>query len=410
MSLEQLGAGVAKFVDFEVSALTPAAGPVRVDQGFAGTIAGVSIRYGDSTRSLKAVSSRAIPGEPVAPPAVLASTYHLSADDSVDLDSYGRSSNPTWRHVESALAELEGATSALVFSSGMAAISAALCALTKPGSVLVLPADGYYQVRRYAAEYLVPVGVNVIKAASSQIADVAAGADVVLAETPTNPELDVVDLQQLATACHRRSAYLIVDNTTATPLGQQPLSLGADLVVASATKALSGHSDLLAGYVATNQPELIAAVERQRLLAGAILGAFEAWLLLRSLGSAGLRLERQCHNAQALASMLRGHPSVRAVRYPGLAEDPAHPVAAAQMRRFGALVAVEFADAAAVHALVQRSELLIAATSFGGIHTSLDRRARWGDAVTDGFARISLGIEDTDDLLADLERALGANQ
>jgi cystathionine gamma-lyase len=136
----------------------------------------------------------------------------------------------------------------------MAAISAALCVLATPGSVLVLPADGYYQVRRYAAEYLVPLGVNVVETASSQIADAAGDADVVLAETPTNPELDVVDLQRLAMVCHRRNARLIVDNTTATPLGQQPLSLGADLVVASATKALSGHSDLLAGYVATNQP------------------------------------------------------------------------------------------------------------------------------------------------------------
>jgi cystathionine gamma-lyase len=345
----------------------------------------------------------------VAPPPVLASTYHLSTDDTADLDTYGRSSNPTWRHLESALAELEGATSALVFSSGMAAISAALCALTKPGSVLVVPADGYYQLRRYAAEYLAPAGVTVTEAASSQICDAAADADVVLAETPTNPGLDVVDVHRLATVCQGHGARLIVDNTTATPLGQRPLSLGADLVVASATKALSGHSDLLAGYVAGNQPELIAAVERQRLLAGAILGAFEAWLVLRSLGSAGLRFERQCHNAQALATMLRGHPGVRAVRYPGLAEDPAHPVAAAQMSRFGALVSAEFADAAAVHALVQRSELLISTTSFGGIHTSVDRRARWGDPVADGFARIALGIEDTDDLLADIERALEAN-
>jgi cystathionine gamma-lyase len=369
----------------------------------------MSSRYGDSTRSLKAVSSLAIPGQPVAPPPVLASTYHLSTDDTADLDTYGRSSNPTWRHLESALAELEGATSALVFSSGMAAISAALCALTKPGSVLVVPADGYYQLRRYAAEYLAPAGVTVTEAASSQICDAAADADVVLAETPTNPGLDVVDVHRLATVCQGHGARLIVDNTTATPLGQRPLSLGADLVVASATKALSGHSDLLAGYVAGNQPELIAAVERQRLLAGAILGAFEAWLVLRSLGSAGLRFERQCHNAQALATMLRGHPGVRAVRYPGLAEDPAHPVAAAQMSRFGALVSAEFADAAAVHALVQRSELLISTTSFGGIHTSVDRRARWGDPVADGFARIALGIEDTDDLLADIERALEAN-
>jgi cystathionine gamma-lyase len=162
--------------------------------------------------------------------------------------------------------------------------------------------------------------------------------------------------------------------------------------------------------VATNQPELIAALERQRLLAGAVLGGFEAWLLVRSLGSTGLRFERQCLNALALATMLASHPAVRAVRYPGLPQDPAHPVAAVQMRRFGALVSAELADAAAVHTLVQRSELLIASTSFGGIHTSVDRRARWGDPVADGFIRLALGIEDTNDLLTDIERALDATE
>jgi cystathionine gamma-lyase len=372
-------------------------------------------QYGDSTRCVKAASPPAIPGRPVAPSPVLASTYHLSTDDdppsdeAADLDTYGRGSNPTWRQLESAIAELEGAASAFVFSSGMAAISVVLRALTKPGSVLVIPADGYYQVRRYAAEYLAPVGVNVIEATSSQIFDAAAGADVVLAESPTNPALDVVDLQRLASVCRGHDARLIVDNTTATPLGQRPLALGADVVVASATKALSGHSDVLAGYVATNRLDLAAVVERQRLLAGAILGAFDAWLVLRGLGSAGLRYGRQCDNAQALAAMLRDHPSVGTVRYPGLPDDVAHPVASTQMRRFGALVSVEFASAAAVHALVRRSELLIAATSFGGIHTSVDRRARWGDQFPEGFARIALGIEDTDDLLADVERALATN-
>jgi cystathionine gamma-lyase len=364
-------------------------------------------RYGDSTRSVKAVTPPAIPGQPVAPIPVPAATYFLSTDEGADLDTYGRSSNPTWRHLESALAELERAAAAVVFSSGMAAISVALQVLTRPGSVLVVPADGYYQVRRYAAEFLVPLGVTVNEADSYQICDAARSADVVLAETPVNPGLDVVDLHRLATVCHSRGARLVVDNTTATPLGQQPLSLGADLVVASTTKALSGHSDVVAGYVAGSQPELIAAVERQRLLAGPIVGAFEAWLVLRSLGSAGLRFERQCQNAQALATMLHGHPAVRAVRYPGLIDDPAHPVAAEQMRRFGGLVSIELADAAAVHALVARSELLIASTSFGGLHTSVDRRGRWGDPVPDGFVRIALGIEDTDDLLADIAHALG---
>lgn len=363
--------------------------------------------YGDSTRSVKAVGSESIPGVPVAPMPVPASTYHLSPDETEPLDSYGRSSNPSWRQLEAALAELEGASAALTFGSGMAAIASVLRVLTKPGSTLVVPSDGYYQVRRYAAEYLAPQGVNVIEAGVGEICQAASNADVVLAETPVNPALNVVDLHKLALTCRGRGATLVVDNTTATPLGQQPLSLGADLVVASATKSLSGHSDLIAGYVAGSQPELMAAVERDRLLAGPILGAFEAWLVLRSLGSAGLRFERQCQNAQALAVMLRKHPAVRSVRYPGLPEDPSHDLAATQMQRFGGLVSIELADAAAVHALVERSALLIASTSFGGIHTSVDRRARWGDAVPAGFARISAGIEDTDDLIADVNQALG---
>jgi cystathionine gamma-lyase len=322
------------------------------------------------------------------------------------MDTYGRSSNPTWRQLESALAELEGATSALSFGSGMAAITSVLRVLVKPGMTLVVPADGYYQVRLYAAEYLAPLGVTVHEVGAADMCAAAEAADVVVAETPVNPTLDVVDLHALGIICRSRGATLVVDNTAPTPLGQQPLSLGADLVVASATKALSGHSDLLAGYVASCHADVMAAVERERLLAGAILGPFEAWLALRSLGSAGLRFERQCHNALAMALMLRDHPAVRSVRYPGLPEDPAHAVACTQMRRFGGLVSFELADAAAVHRLVERSALVVAATSFGGLHTSVDRRARWGDPVADGFVRMSLGIEDTDDLIADITAAL----
>lgn len=363
--------------------------------------------YGDSTRSVKAVGAEAVPGQPVATPPVPVSAYHLSPDEAEPLDTYGRSSNPTWRRLEAALAELEGASAALTYGSGMAAISSALRVLTGPGKRLVVPSDGYYQVRRYAAVYLAPLGVSVVEASTAEMCAAAADADVVLAETPANPGLDVVDLHQLGMTCRRRGATLVVDNTTATPLGQQPLSLGADLVVASATKALSGHSDLIAGYVAGSHPEMMAALESDRLLAGPVLGPFEAWLVLRSLGSAGLRFERQCQNALAVAMLMRNHPAVRTVRYPGLPEDPAHAVATRQMKRFGGLVSIELADAAAVHRLVERSELLVASTSFGGIHTSVDRRARWGDPVPGGFARLSMGIEDTDDLVADLGTALG---
>ncbi len=363
--------------------------------------------HGDSTRSVKAVGSEPIPGAPVGPVPVPAAAYHLSADEESPSDTYGRASNPTWRQLESALASLEGAAAAVAFGSGMAALTAVLRTLAEPGRTVVVPADGYYQVRAYAEEFLTALGVTVLQARCSEMCDAAVGADVVFAETPSNPSLDIVDLHRLALTCRAQGAVLVVDNTTATPLGQQPLSLGADLVVASATKALSGHHDVLAGYVAGSHPHLIERVQRERLLSGSILGAFEAWLVLRSMGTAGLRFERQCQNAAAVALMLESHPAVRSVRYPGLPGDPSHPVAVAQMRRFGGIVSVELADADAVHELVRRSELLVAATSFGGIHTSVDRRARWGDSVSAGFARISLGIEDTDDLLSDLAEALG---
>jgi cystathionine gamma-lyase len=340
------------------------------------------------------------------PPPVPAAAYHIPPSEDDSLDSYGRYHNPTWRHLESALAELEGAAAALTFGSGMAAITSVLRSLTRPGSTLVVPGDGYYQVRRYAVEYLAPQGITVIEATCADMVDAAAGADVVLAETPSNPGLDVVDLHRLALTCRERGATLIVDNTTATPLGQQPLSLGADLVVASATKALSGHHDVLAGYVAGSRVEQMNAIEHERRVAGPILGVFEAWLVLRSIGTAGLRFERQCQNALAIALALRAHPGVRSVRYPGLPDDPSHEIANRQMSRFGGVVAIELENAAAVHGLVQSSNLLVSSTSFGGIHTSVDRRARWGDPVAEGFARLSAGIEDTDDLIADIEQAL----
>ena len=369
------------------------------------------MNYGDSTRTVKAVDSKAVVGQPVSHYPVPASAFHLATDEAgegAEDHLYGRYSNPMWEHLEAALAQLEEATTALAFGSGMAAITASLRVLARPGSVLVVPGDGYYQVRRWAQESLAPLGITVREANAAEMYDAAAHADVVLAETPTNPALDVVDLHRLAGICRSRGARLLVDNTAATPLGQQPLSMGADLVVASATKALAGHSDLVAGYVAGSRPELMAAIETERLLAGPILGALEVWLLLRSIGSLGLRFDRQCQNAMALAVALRGHPAVRSVRYPGLPGDPSHAVAVEQMRRFGGLLSIELADAEAVRALVRNSELLVAATSFGGLHTSVDRRARHGDAVPEGFARISAGIEDTDDLISDIVGSLSS--
>jgi cystathionine gamma-lyase len=367
--------------------------------------------YGDSTRCVRAGVGPAVPGEPFLPGPVLAAPYHLSAEEGSEPHTYARASNPGWDGLEAALAELEGngapRVRAAVTGSGLAAITVLLRAVLRAGDVFVLPSDGYYQVRAYAAERLASWGVVVREVPTPQMAHGLDGARLVLAETPSNPGLDVVDLRTVAAAAHAAGALLAVDNTTATPLGQLPLALGADVVVASGTKALSGHSDLLMGYVATADAELDAAVRRERELSGSVLGPFETWLAHRSLGSATLRFERQCATAAALVGALDGHPRVRGLRWPGLETDPAHAVAAAQMRRFGGVLRFELESAAAVHAFVEASALVSAATSFGGLHTTADRRARWGDAVSPGFVRLSCGIEDTDDVVRDVLAALG---
>lgn len=367
--------------------------------------------YGDSTRCVRAGVGPAVPGEPFLPGPVLAAPYHLSPDEGSEPHFYARASNPGWEGLEAALAELEGdgapGVAATVTGAGMAAITVLLRAVLRAGDVLVLPSDGYYQVRAYAAERLASWGVVVREVPTPQMAEGLEGARLVLAETPSNPALDVVDLRAVAAAAHATGALLAVDNTTATPLGQLPLALGADVVVASGTKALSGHSDLLMGYVATADPELHAAVVRERALSGSVLGPFETWLAHRSLGSAALRFERQCATAAAVVAALEGHRRVRGLRWPGLASDPSHAVAAAQMRRFGGVLRFELESAEAVHAFVGASDLVSAATSFGGLHTTADRRARWGDAVSPGFVRLSCGIEDTDDVVRDVLMALG---
>ncbi|MDI9914517.1 cystathionine gamma-lyase [Rhodococcus sp. IEGM 1379] len=370
--------------------------------------------YGDSTRCVSGVAGPLVPGQPMQVGPVFAAPYQLSADEGSEEDTYARASHPGWRALEAVLANLEGADRAVVTGSGMSAVTITLRSLLASGDTVVVPSDGYYQVRLYAEEALAPRGIGVREVATPAMGDPGfanllaslLGRVVVLAETPSNPVLDVVDLRALAQMCHASGAVLVVDNTTATPLGQRPLELGADVVVASGTKSLSGHSDLLMGYVATSDADIAAKIERERTLSGTVLGPFETWLAHRSLGTAGLRFGRQCENAQALAEMLTQHPAVRSVRYPGLSNDPSFDIASTQMRRFGGLVSIELESASAFHSFVAASKLVSSATSFGGIHTTADRRARWGDRVSEGFVRISCGIEDTADLLADVERAL----
>ena len=365
--------------------------------------------YGDSTRSVHAGRPRPEVGQPFLPGPVLASTFLLDpAGVAPGSDSYGRSDSSTRRLLESAIGELEGGH-CLTFATGMAAITGALLALVGPGDQIVVPGDGYYGTRVWAGKSLVARGITVTVAPTAGPYPDFAGVRLVLLESPANPGLDVCDLAALAEAAHAAGALVAVDNTTATPLGQNPLDLGADLVVASGTKALTGHSDILLGYLACRDEDLLARLTAWRNDTGAIPGSFDAWLAHRSLATLDLRLARQTANAAAIAALLVDHPAVRSVRWPGLASDPSYVVAMRQMRRVPGVVTFELASAEAVREFLDRSRLVVAATSFGGLHTTADRRAQWGDLAPPGLVRLSCGIEDTEDLVEDLLAALPAD-
>ncbi len=295
----------------------------------------------------------------------------------------------------------------------MAAATAVLQSLLHPGDALLLAADGYYTVRRFVEEHLEPSGVRVTRAATADpgLPRLAGRADLVWLESPSNPGLDVCDLAAVAEAAHRGGALVAVDNSLPTPLGQRPLELGADLSVASDTKALTGHSDLILGHVAARDAALLARVRRWRLHAGAVPGPLEVWLAHRSLATLDVRLERQCANALAIAEAARDRLGDGAVRHPGLAGDPAHALAARQMRRFGGVLTLDLGSEAAADRFLAALGLVVHATSFGGVHTSAERRARWGgDEVSPGLIRLSAGLEDADDLVADVLQALAASR
>jgi cystathionine gamma-lyase len=365
--------------------------------------------FGDGTRCVHAGLPEPVPGQPFLPGPVFAAPYHLDPVSGPDAstDGYGRPDNPTTRLLEAAIAELEGG-SCLAFASGQAAITAALFAVLRPGDTVVLPADGYYTVRALATSVLAGLGVHVRMVPTAGPYPELAGVRLLLLETPANPGLDVCDVAALAAAAHAAGAVVAVDNTTATPLGQRPLDLGADLVVASGTKALTGHSDLLVGYLASRDAGLLERAAGWRKATGAIAGPFEAWLAHRSLATLDLRLGRQAANAAAVTGALAGRADVRRLRWPGRPEDPSYEVASRQMRRMPGVVSFDLGDAARVGRFLAASRLVLAATSFGGLHTTADRRAQWGDDTSPGFVRLSCGVEDAADLVADLTAALDA--
>lgn len=237
--------------------------------------------------------------------------------------------------------------------------------------------------------------------------DLLDGAKLLWLETPSNPGLDVCDVRRLAEAAHARGALVAVDNTLASPLGQRPLELGADFAVASGTKQLTGHGDVLLGYVAGTDAAAMAAVRRWRKVVGAIPGPMEAWLAHRSIATLQLRVDRQNATALILAKALRERTDVTGLRYPGLPDDPSYKIASQQMRRYGCVVSFTLPTRTRAERFLDALRLVDDATSFGGVRSTAERRGRWGgDAVPEGFVRLSVGAEDPEDLVADVLRAL----
>ncbi|MBK9245098.1 MAG: cystathionine gamma-lyase [Burkholderiales bacterium] len=346
-------------------------------------------------------------GAPLTPPLVLTTAYVLPGDPAGDYQ-YARWANPTWTALDAALALLEDAP-VVTFPSGMAAIAAVFYGLLKAGDRILLPADGYYTTRILAERFLVPLGVAFDLVATAALGQKSFdGYRLVMIETPSNPALDLADIRAVSAAARAAGAIVAVDNTMMTPLGQRPLELGADLLVSADTKALNGHSDVLFGHVASREPKLLDAVRDWRRIAGAIPGPFEAWLVHRGIETLELRFARMSESALALAGRLRGHRAVRSVVYPGLPEHPAHQLARRQMRGFGSIVGVTLADKEAAERFIGGCRFVRAATSFGGLHTSAERRARWGDQVADGFIRLSVGCEPLEALWRDMQRSLDA--
>lgn len=348
---------------------------------------------------------------PLNTPPVFASTYLGTHQVGQGERGYGRTGNDTWQSLEAAIGALEHGR-ALTFASGMAAAQAVL-ELVPSGGVVVLPTSCYLGVSAAMDRRVARHGLQVRRvdlADTARIVEAARGADLVWVESPSNPLMEVADLPALGAALGD-STTLVVDNTFATPLLQQPLTTGAHIVMHSATKFISGHSDALLGALVVNHDDedRWASLLTTRTLHGATPGTMEAYLALRGLRTLAVRLRQAQANAAELASRLVDHPAIGRVRYPGLASDPGHRVAAQTMSGFGALVSVELADAAAAEALIDRLALWAHATSLGGVESTVERRRRWPlelDTVPEGLVRLSVGIEHVEDLWSDLEQAL----
>ena len=364
--------------------------------------------HGDGTRVVRAGLPEAERGTPFLPGPVFAAPFHSQGEVAESEFVYTRYGNPTWSRYEAALGELERAE-VVLFASGMAAATALLLTSLTPGSAVAIDQDCYQGVRRLAKAHLEPRGVEVRLAPPAELFNAVQGAELLWIESPSNPKLEVYDLAALAEAARAAGAISVADNTTAGPLNQKALDLGLDFVLTSATKHLAGHADVVLGYVATRDADRAAALRDWRIEAGALPGPFEAWLAHRSLATLAVRLERGSANALALAELLSAREDVEGVRYPGLPADPGHEIARRQMSGFGTVVVFDLGGRQRAERFLAAAQLVTEATSFGGVHTTAERRLRWaGDDVPEGFIRLSAGCEDTADLVADVGRALDA--
>jgi cystathionine gamma-synthase len=377
---------------------------------------------GFSTRAIHA-GQQPDPGNGAVAPAIWAtSTY---AQDGVgglrDGYEYSRSANPTRTALEQCLASLEQADHGFAFASGLAAEDTLLRTIGRPGGHVVIPDDAYGGTYRTFARVHQPWGLGYTPAALTDLDAVRAAVrpgetTAVWVETPTNPLLGVADIAAIAEIAHEAGALLVVDNTFASPYLQQPLTLGADVVVHSTTKYCGGHSDVVGGALVTSDAELAERLRYFQNAIGGIAGPFDAWLVLRGLRTLAVRMERHCDNAERVAAFLVDHPRVAEVYYPGLDDHPGHAVAKAQMRRPGGMVSFRVAggEQAAVD-VCGRTEVFTLAESLGGVESLIEHPGRMTHASVAGTAlevpadlvRLSVGIEDADDLVADLEHALG---
>ena len=345
------------------------------------------------------------PGAPMTQPPVLASVYREGGDY-----LYGRDGNPTWTAFEETLGALEGGT-AVAFPSGMASISAVVNALCPLGSKLVVQKDIYYGSNKLfeALRNKGRVTIETIEPEPEALARVAPSSALVWLESPANPLLSIVDIAAMSAAAHDAGAIVVVDNTFATPLLQQPLDLGADIVIHSVTKFISGHSDIVMGAAVARDGSYHQALLDERTASGAIPGPFEAFLALRGLRTLPVRIEKGQANALELAMRLEEHSKIRRVYHPGLASHPGHELARKQMSGFGAMISFEVeGDGDDADRVCAAATIIRHSTSLGGVESSMERRARWPSErnAPPSLIRMSVGCEDVEDLWDDLSTAL----